>query len=106
MEAFRARRFFERRRNCAALLIIAPKLRLEFEDNRRVVPLAAGDRLNFADPEMSLLRVTSQIVEHPLLRAIKAHGGNVPPAIAKTTAIRAGATEDCIPPGFVANLFV
>jgi hypothetical protein len=49
-----------------------------------VITAAPANTLNFADPEMSLVRVTLQIVEHPLLAAIQAHLANVRSSPAKT----------------------
>lgn len=46
----------------------------------------AANSLNFAHPELSLLRVTLQIIEHPLFVPVQTHWRNVREANAKTTA--------------------
>ena len=53
-----------------------------------IIPVPAPDTLNLADPEMSLVGVILQIIEHALLTAIEAHAGNVRRTFAKTTANR------------------
>lgn len=46
----------------------------------------AANSLNFANPVLSLFRMTLQIIKNPLLTAIKAHVANVRRMLLKTTA--------------------
>ena len=63
-----------------------PQIRLEPGGGRMGVTHASRDTLNFAQPELSLLGMTLDIVEQPLLGAVKAHAANLPRQGGKTTA--------------------
>jgi hypothetical protein len=82
--------FLKNRGDGTTLLVIPPQFALKTLGGCVVIKRSPAGRLNFSLPELSLIDMTLQVIEHALLAPVETHGANVQSRFRKTTGKAAG----------------